>query len=638
MLAKESVQAFSDKDWIYEIKWDGYRAIAEVNQDDVLMYSRNGNTFNNSYPVVAEALAALNIHAILDGEIVALNEEGTPSFQFLQHYDTDPDHPLRYYVFDVLEINGTDTKDLPLIERKKLLKELLQKNEVIVYSDHIHEEGEAFFEIAKERGLEGILAKKADSLYMTGTRSAAWVKIKHHQTQDAIIAGFTAPGGSRNYFGALILGVWKGKELHYIGHTGSGFNQQGLKEMSKLLKPLIQNKSPFSKPVKTNAPVTWVKPVLVGEVKYAEMTRDGSMRQPIFLRLRTDKQAKEVTMESQKKIVKKSEPEKKVVKKANKKQSEKAAPVRTKKTSTVKTGETLSFGKIDVPITNTSKIFWPKEGFTKGDVIQYYQEVSNYILPYLKGRPQSLMRTPNGIDKPGFYHKDAADEAPEWVTGTKIFSESTNKDIDYIICDNRATLAYLNNLGCIEINPWHSTVKALDKPDYLVIDLDPSSKNSFDQVVETANAVKEVLDRAGAASFCKTSGATGLHVYIPTQKKYTYDQVKDFAQLICLLTNELVPDFTTMERNLKKRGNQKIYLDHLQNRRGQTIACAYSLRPKAGATVSAPLLWKEVKKGLTPQEFTIKTIFKRLQKTGDLFEGVLGKGINLSSCLKKLGA
>ncbi|MBL7933752.1 MAG: non-homologous end-joining DNA ligase, partial [Bacteroidia bacterium] len=266
------------------------------------------------------------------------------------------------------------------------------------------------------------------------------------------------------------------------------------------------------------------------------------------------------------------------------------------------------------------------------------QSMSSYILPYLKGRPQSLYRSPNGIGKPGFFHKDAGDDAPEWVDSVKLFSESTNKDIDYIICNNAATLAYLNNLGCIELNPWHSTIKALDKPDYLVIDLDPSSKNTFEQVIETANAVKEVLDRAGAEAFCKTSGATGLHVYIPMQKKYTYDQVKDFAELICVLTNELLPSFTTLERNLKKRGNSKIYLDHLQNLRGQTIASAYSLRPKEGATVSTPLLWKEVKKGLSPKDFTLFNILKRVEKTGDLFTGILGKGIDLKKCLKNLSS
>jgi bifunctional non-homologous end joining protein LigD len=625
MLAKESEVVFDDKEWIYEIKWDGYRAIAEVDQSQVLLYSRNGNAFNDSYPIVADALKKMKINAVLDGEIIVLGENGDPSFQLLQHYESHPHHPIQYYVFDVLSINGTDTTDLPLLERKALLKKLITKGDVIKYSDHIEEHGIDFFEVAKERNLEGIMAKKADSLYHPGARTREWLKIKHHQSQEAIITGFTEPAGSRNYFGALVLGIKEGKELKYVGHTGSGFDQVTLKKMHELLKPLIQKASPFKEKVKTNMPVTWVKPVLVCEIKYTEFTRDGHMRHPIFLRLRQDKKANQVTMEATEKI------KKTVAKKTSVKKSTK--PVNKK---TEKKEETLSFGKTKVTITNTSKLFWAKEEITKGDVINYYQQMADYILPYLKGRPQSLFRTPNGFDKPGFFHKDAGEEGPDWIKSVPLFSESANKNINYIICDNKQTLAYLNNLGCIELNPWHSTIKALDKPDYLIIDLDPSSKNTFEQVIETANVVKVILDKAGANCFCKTSGATGLHIYIPMQKKYTYDQVKDFAHLICVLTQEQLPKFTSLERNLKKRGNNMIYLDHLQNRKGQTIACVYSLRPKAGATVSTPLLWKEVKHGLTPQDFTIETIFKRIKKTGDIFTGILDKGIDLAKCLKRL--
>ncbi len=616
MLARETEQAFDDKDWIYEIKWDGYRAIAEVNHSNILLYSRSGNTFNHSYPVIVEALKKQNINAIIDGEIVVLNENGEPSFQLLQHYESEPDYQIVYYVFDVLSINGTNTCDLTLIERKQLLKKLLKNNETIRYADYIKETGVDFFEVAKSRNLEGIMAKKANSLYHVGIRTKEWLKIKHHHSQEAIIAGFTEPTGARKYFGALVLGIRDGNKLKYVGHTGSGFDYEGLKKIYTLLKPLIQNKSPFKENVKTNMPVTWVKPVLVCEIKYTEFTHDGHMRHPIFLRLRNDKKPNEVTMDANKKVIKKTtKPE---------------IAAKSKKGS-----DSLVVGKTTVNITNTQKIFWPEEEITKGDVINYYQAIAGYILPYLKGRPQSLLRHPNGISKPAFFHKDAGDEAPEWVKTISLFSESANKDINYIICDNKATLAYMNNLGCIEINPWHSTIKTLDKPDYLIIDLDPSPKNTFEQVIETANVVKSVLDRAGAQSFCKTSGATGLHVYIPMQKKYTYDQVKSFAELICILTNEQLPKITSVERNLKKRGN-KIYLDHLQNRKGQTIASVYSLRPKAGATVSTPLLWKEVKTGLSPSEFTIHTIFKRLKTKGDLFTGILGKGIDLMKCVEKL--
>jgi bifunctional non-homologous end joining protein LigD len=302
------------------------------------------------------------------------------------------------------------------------------------------------------------------------------------------------------------------------------------------------------------------------------------------------------------------------------------------------TGEFLSFGKIKVKTSNLKKVFWPDEKITKGDVINYYQSVSKYVLPFLKNRPESLLRNPNGILDKGFFQKDAGGEAPDWVVSEKIYSDSTKKDIDYIICNNAATLAYLNNLGCIELNPWHSTLGKLDNPDYLVIDIDPSEKNTFDQVIESANVVNEIFKKAGITAYCKTSGATGLHVYAAAGKRYTYDQLKDFSHLICMMAAEQLPKFTSLERNLAKRGNKMIYMDYLQNRRGQTISCVYSLRPKPGATVSMPVKWSEVKPGLKPRDFHIGNALKRIEKNKEAFSGILGKGLDLKKCLKALGA
>ena len=300
--------------------------------------------------------------------------------------------------------------------------------------------------------------------------------------------------------------------------------------------------------------------------------------------------------------------------------------------------QTYVFGRISVKTTNRTKIFFPHDGITKGDVIDYYDKMADYILPYLKDRPESLFRTPNGINAQGFFHKNAGEEAPAWVKSIEIDSGAgaSSKQIDYLLCNNKATLLYMANLGCIEINPWHSTVKNLEYPDYLIIDIDPSDNNTFEDVIEAANATKEVLDLAGATAFCKTSGSSGLHVYVPTGKKYTYDQVKDFAYLICMLVNEKLPKITTLERSLSKRSKSKIYMDYLQNRRGQTIASVYSVRPRPGATVSTPLDWNEVKKGLHPTAFTIHTIEKRLKEKGDLFKGLLSGAIDLNSCLEKL--
>ena len=624
MLAKESEQPFDNKNWLYEIKWDGYRAIAEIENKNVKLYSRNGITFENSYPLVVQELKKIKDNVVLDGEIVVLNDEGLLDFQLLQHYESNTHHPINYCVFDILSVNGYNTCELPLIKRKELLRDVIKKNEVIKFSDHILEDGIAFFNASTKNNLEGIMAKKADSQYYPGKRTNEWLKIKNHKTQEAIIAGYTDPGGARKYFGALVLGIKDEGKLKYIGHTGSGFDDQTLKEMWNLLQPLKQSKSPFDEKVKTNMPVTWVKPKLVCEIKFTEVTRDGMLRHPIFLHLRKDKPVKEVTMANTK-TVKKAE-----IKKIDKGEKIIEEPE-------IASDKIFVFGKTKVKATNINKIYFPDDGVTKGDVINYYQQMADYILPYLKGRPQSLLRMPNGINAQGFFHKDAGVDAPSFVKTKKLFSESTNKNINYIICDNKATLAYMNNLGSIEINPWHSTIEALDNPDYLIIDIDPSKENTFQQVIEAANVVKQVLDKAGAPSYCKTSGASGLHIYVPLSKKYTYEQAKDFTYLICMLANEQIPEFTTLERNLQKRGHKHIYMDYLQNRRGQTIACAYSLRPKPGATISTPLLWKEVKAGLTPQDFTINNIAKRVKKMGDIFSPILGKGIDLNKCLKKLG-
>ncbi len=297
----------------------------------------------------------------------------------------------------------------------------------------------------------------------------------------------------------------------------------------------------------------------------------------------------------------------------------------------------ITSGKIKVPVSNPQKIYFPLEKITKKMVVEYYQSIVKYILPFLKDRPESLKRNPNGILDQGFYHKDAGENAPDFIRTFPVHSESTNKEIDYIICNDKTTLAYLNNLGCIELNPWHSTIKKPDHPDYMIIDIDPSEKNNFEQVVAVANAFKKILDKAGAKSFCKTSGSSGLHIYVPMNKKYAYETVKDFAQLLCLMVNEMLPDLTTLTRNLAKRGNEKIYLDYLQNRRGQTIASVYSLRPHKGATVSMPLHWREVKKGLSPMKFTIHNSLKRIQKYPSLFDGIFGPAVNIDKCMKNLG-
>lgn len=620
MLASITDKAFDDDEWLFELKLDGYRAIAELGNGHIKLYSRNGLSFIDKYPSIAHALQQIKHTVVLDGEIVLLNEDGKANFQQLQHYDINSGYPLVYYVFDMLMYEGEDMKDFPLIERKKLLKELLGNNSTIKYCDHIEARGKDFYKKVVAEKMEGIMAKRMESTYHTNVRTKEWLKIKNIQTHEAVIVGYTSPRGSRQHFGALILGKYDGNTLQYIGHSGTGFNAEALKDLWNLMQPLVTTNSPFEERIKVNAPVTWLKPKLVAELNYTELTSDHIMRHPVFVRLRPDKDPKDTNMKADKKV-------------SSIKSKKKASAV-AKEDDIKPTNHNLIVGKHTIELTNTNKIFWPKDGYTKGDVIDYYNNMANYILPYLKDRPLSLKRNPNGIDDEGFYQKDAGGNAPSWVKKADIYSDSANKIIHYLVCNDKASLLYLANLGCIEMNPWNSTTKKIDKPSYFVIDIDPSDKNNFDEVIETALVTKAVLDKAGAKSYCKTSGSTGLHVYVPMGNRYDYEIVKNFAHIVASLVQEQL-SFTSLERNLKKRGH-KIYVDFLQNRTGQTLASAYSIRPKPGATVSTPLDWKEVKPGLHPSQFTIKNTLQRLQKKGDLFIDVLGKGIDLNKCLHRL--
>jgi bifunctional non-homologous end joining protein LigD len=605
MLASPSKVPFDGKDWIYEIKWDGYRAVAELEDGVVKFYSRNGIDFSGRFPSIVQALKKIKHNAILDGEVVLFNEKNIPDFQKLQLFENNLNYPLLFYVFDILALKGKDTRQLPLTDRKSLVKELLKRNKTIRYCDHIEEHGIAFLEKAKEQGLEGIIAKHKDSQYTEGIRSKEWLKLKNVQSTEVLIAGYTAPKGGRTHFGSLILANKVRGKWIYRGHVGTGFSNDLLKTLKQKMKQLERDTSPFEKKVPVNDKVTWLEPELVADVAYTEMTRDGIFRHPSFLRLREDKDKEAVNDESMNTI-------------------EPVAGTQERKV-----------GKYKVSLTNQHKIWWPDEGYTKGDVVNYYESVANFILPHIKNRPLSLKRNPNGIRDEGFFHKDAGENAPSFATVFPVESESSNKTVDYIVCNNAATLIYLANLGCIEINPWNSTTKAPDKPTWMVIDIDPSAKNTFKEVVDVALATKEVLDKAGVKSYCKTSGSSGLHVYVPMKNKYEHNTVKDFAHIIASLVQEQLPDTTSLERSLKKRG-AKIYVDFLQNRTGQTLACAYSLRPKPGATVSTPLDWKEVNHRLHPSQFTMLNILDRLKKKGDLFAPILSGSTNIQKALKIL--
>jgi bifunctional non-homologous end joining protein LigD len=622
MLAKPHPEAFDDEDWVFEIKWDGYRAIADLS-DEPLFYSRNGISFLSKFEKVANDFSLQKHKIILDGEIVAYDENGRPSFQLLQQIGDNPNLALVYQVFDILWLNGHSTEEIPLIQRKELLKEALVETDVIKYCDHIQEKGISFFNQMKKMKLEGMIAKKSNSEYIENHRTSDWLKIKFTNTEEAIICGFTEPRGSRVGFGALILGKYIDGKLIYSGHTGTGFNRESILELHERLKKIIVKKSPFENKPKTNMPVTWTEPELVCEIKYSEITKDGIFRHPVFVALREDKEPEEVKNTAGEK------------EEAN--QNSKIMKVTAhKKTRPSENEKEITLNRHKVKLTNQDKIYFPKDDITKGDVIEYYQSVADYILPHLKNRPLSLNRFPNGIEEQNFYQKDASDNIPDWIKTTQVYSESNDKYIDYIYCNDKATLAYLNNLGCIDMNPWNSSLPDLDHPDFLVLDLDPSKKNTFDDVIETALQVNEVLNSIKIKGYCKTSGSTGIHVYIPMGGKYDFDQVKDFAHILMKQVHEKLPKITTLERSLQKRDNNKIYLDYLQNRTGQTLASAYSIRPKEGASVSMPLDWDEVKKGMKPTDFNIHNALERIQEKGDLFKPVLGKGIDMMKALELL--
>lgn len=593
MLATLIEKPFDDQDWLYETKWDGYRAIAEIEKGKVSLYSRNNLKFNQKYPEIVTSLQKINHDAILDGEIVALDEKGIPSFQLLQDYRLKQ-VSLVYIVFDLLYLNGKDLRNVPLIDRKSILKDLLPKDRHLMFSDHIDKEGKKLFDLAKRKGYEGIIAKKKDSQYLS-IRSEHWQKIKNIQNQEAVIAGFTLPRGSRKEFGALVLGIYDQGKLKYIGHTGGGFDQKKLAALIKLLKPLITKNSPFETTPKTNMPATWVKPRVVVEVKFSEWTKEGIMRQPIYLALRPDKKATEVIKEQ-----------------------------------IFPPGES----KPESEYPNLNKIFWPKEKYTKGDVIEYYKKISEIILPYLKDRPQSLNRHPDGINGESFFQKDIS-HPPSWAKVVPIYSESEDKNINWLICNDQKTLLYMANLGCIEINPWNSRYQTKDNPDYLILDLDPH-KISWEQVKKVALEIKGFLDELKVDAFIKTSGISGIHVLLPLNAKYNYDQTKQFAELLASKIRDRIPKITSIERNPKKR-EKKVYLDFLQNRLGQTIAAPYCLRPVPLAPVSTPLEWKELKTNFKPEDFNLKTIFKRLAKKNDLWKDLMSHpGIDLLKTLDKL--
>lgn len=638
MLATLVDEPFDDDSWEFEVKWDGYRALAYKHDKDKELLSRNLKSFAEKFYPVMEALEVWDDQMVVDGEVVALDKDGNPSFNLLQNWKSEDDAPLQFYLFDILWYKGKNLMGLPLTERKAILESIIpQDDPVIKFSESLNVSGTTLFKQVSKMGLEGIMAKRSSSPYLLNDRSKNWLKIKAQKRQEVVIGGYTKNEGSSKAFSSLLLGVFDGKKFIYVGKAGTGFKDKEQREMLELFKPLVRKTSAFSevpdvekpsrfRPNPPKADVVWLRPQLVCEVHFTEITHDGVFRHPAFIALRDDKKASSVQAELELSTEDLVEEESDTPKRAKRSTNKNVAQHKNKKA--VKVG-----GK-ELVFSNQDKVLWPEDGFTKDDLIEYYSEIANYILPHLKDRPMSLHRFPNGIDKPSFYQKDMTDNVPDWIDLYPYQSKDEDEQKNYMLCQNKAALLYMANLGAIDVNPWNSIIKNPENPTWCALDLDPDKGNTFDQVIEVAQAIHEYLESMKVPSYCKTSGSTGIHIYIPMGNKYSYGQSQMFAKAIASAVNQQF-DFTSIERMTSKRKG-KIYIDYLQNRPGATLAAPYSVRPKPGATVSMPLHWDEVKKGLKMEDFTIENALERIKAEGDIFKAVLGKGVNLKTVLQKI--
>ena len=641
MLAHPFEKAFDSEDWVFEIKWDGVRAIVYKENNNITIQSRNGNDITRLYPEIAIAVKKslrASKSTILDGEIVVLNEKGIPDFHTHQHrmhiqnqheiMSLSVKNPATYYAFDILNENGKNVENLGYLQRRNILVSILKINDTIRISEYIEKKGTQILASSKELNLEGIVAKHKQSIYREGTRSRDWLKIKNTRTQDCVVIGYSRGLGSRvSHFGSLVLAIYsiKEKKLIFAGHAGTGFNDRTLEEIYLKIKPLETNSKPVDRIPYLNRQTKWLKPVLVAEVKFDDWTPDGILRAPVFLRLRYDKKPEDCIIEADKPSRNLSEVgnEPKYIKKEN---------ARTKTSHKNK-----SNGITKVAVTNPDKVYWKATkqhpAYLKKDLIDYYDKIGDVIFPHLEDRPLSLSRYPNGIYGKSFYQKDWDQKKPEFVSTAKIHSEHRGDSINYIICNNKETILWVANLGCIEIHPWYSRIKdfkscsnsaklyeekcGLNFPDFVVFDLDPyiySGKEKkgeepqyniagFKATVDIAHELRDIFGDLKINSYLKTSGKSGLHIYVPISNIYSYEQTKNFSETIANIMLSRFPKQITIEWNTSKRKG-KVFFDYNQNSRGKTIASAYSVRPTVDATVSMPVEWKKID-DILPTDFTI---------------------------------
>lgn len=630
MLCTLTKEVVADADYLYEVKWDGYRIISYIEDKKVRMDSRSALDYTKKYPPVAKALKDLGHDAVMDGEVVVFNEEGKPDFDALQTFNGH-DTPINYCVFDLLWLDGYNLMGLPLTDRKAILKELVEGNDVLRFSESF-DDGEALYRQALDLDLEGIVAKRRDSSYVPGARDNRWLKTPTRKRQEFVIGGWAESDKVRS-FRSLLFGAYNGKgEFEWIGRSGGGYKQSEMPGILTQLQKLEIDKTPFiNKVLDTKGAKThWVKPELVANFEFATWTKTGRIRKPAtFLGFRKDKRAsqvvREVPLSDEQEEEIKEEP---ITKEDRQLSSDSNWPkIQNKK---IQSERDFEFGGHTVTISNIEQELW--RGITKARLITYYHSICNYILPHLKERPLSLHIKQDGANAPGFYIKDMEGHGPDYLD---IFSDQRRHKkkgkrdrIDYAVCNNEAALLYLVNLGNIDLNPWSSRTTNPQEPDFISIDLDPSDED-FGKAIKTAQAAKQVFDRYKLQSFVKTSGKTGIHLFIPCQG-FDFPKARTFAEKICELVCSEVPDIATTEVSIEHRGD-KLFVDPSQNDYADTLACAYSVRPYKHPTVSTPLEWKEVKDKLDPGRFTMDTVPERLEKKGDLFKELLNEKTRLAN-------
>ena len=625
MLATLTDRPFSDPNWLFEIKWDGVRALARIENGALTLRSRTGVDMDKRYPELAslpDVLAARQ--TILDGEIVALDTRGHSDFELLQermHVRAPSKNllsrvPVVYFVFDLLYCDGYDLRETPLLDRKQLLYRLLRTSEQFRYSDHQLEHGKELFGLAEQNGLEGIVAKRADSPYV-GDRSPYWVKLKITKTVDAVVGGWSAPRSAALPFGSLLLGLYQGKKLRFIGHVGSGFDTKKLKEVTSKLQEFAAPACPFDTVPETNERPSWVSPVLVARVKFSGWTQEHSLRHPVFLALREDARPMDCQLENE--AAPPADPTAVRAPEFVGRVLNSKAQIEAELFKGCSETVTIELDGKRLRLSNLNKVYFPESGYTKRNLLAYYFRMADFVLPFLRDRPLVLRRYPDGIKGQAFFQKDLREGIPEWFTTMPLDSEKRGEEIHYATANDRASLLFLTGLGCIDHNPWSSRYADLEHPDYFFFDLDPSEGTDFSVVVTIARVLHEKLEELRLVSFLKTSGATGIHLYIPVEPVYTYEQLRTFAEIVARTVTAEHSNLVTNERSVARRPAGRVLIDVQQNALGRPLAAPYAVRAFPQAPVSTPLLPRELRPGLRPASLNIKTVFARLKEKGDLW-------------------